>query len=70
MSSISAGSPKTAVRTRTTREPGWFAVVGVKGRRAFRVAYAGYILDAFDVLEIAALALLPETHGREMRAFG
>ena len=68
MSSISAGSPKTAVRTRTTGEQGWFAALGVKGRRAFRAAYVGYMLDAFDVLEIAALALLPDTHGREMRA--
>ena len=50
MSSISAGSPKTAVRTRTTREQGWFAALGVKGRRAFRAAYAGYMLDAFDLI--------------------
>src|SRR6476661_545793 len=50
MSSISAGSSKTAVRTRTTREQGWFAALGVKGRRAFRAAYAGYMLDAFDLI--------------------
>src|SRR6476661_9703725 len=50
MSSISAGSSKTAVRTRTTREQGWFSALGVKGRRAFRAAYAGYMLDAFDLI--------------------
>jgi hypothetical protein len=44
MSSICAGSPTSAVRTRTAREQGY-------------------------VLAIAALALLPETHGREIQAF-
>jgi MFS family permease len=28
----------------------WFADLGVKGRRAFRAAYAGYMLDAFDLI--------------------
>jgi MFS family permease len=50
MSSISAGSPKSAARTREAREQGWFAALGVKGRRAFRAAYAGYMLDAFDLI--------------------
>jgi MFS family permease len=45
MSSISAG--RAAVRT---REQGWFSALGVKGRRAFRAAYAGYMLDAFDLI--------------------
>lgn len=48
MSSISAG--RAAARTRGTREQGWFAALGVKGRRAFRAAYAGYMLDAFDLI--------------------
>ena len=70
MSSTSAGRPPaTAARTREVRGESWFAALGVKGRRAFRAAYAGYMPDAFDVLEIAALALLPETSGREMQAF-
>ena len=46
------------VRTRRPeppREPqqpsgSWFAALGVKGRRAFRAAYAGYMLDAFDLI--------------------
>jgi MFS family permease len=50
MSSISAGSPKAAARTREAHEQSWFAALGVKGRRAFRAAYAGYMLDAFDLI--------------------
>jgi MFS family permease len=45
MSSISAG--RVAVRA---REQGWFSALGVKGRRAFRAAYTGYMLDAFDLI--------------------
>src|SRR4051794_36437631 len=29
---------------------GWDADLGVKGRRAYRAAYAGYMLDAFDLI--------------------
>jgi MFS family permease len=50
MSSISAGSSKAAARTRELSEQRWFAALGVKGRRAFRAAYAGYMLDAFDLI--------------------
>src|SRR3954453_7233809 len=50
MSSISAGPSKAAARTREAREEHWFAALGVKGRRAFRAAYAGYMLDAFDLI--------------------
>ena len=32
------------------RSEGWFAALGVKGRRAFRAAYTGYMLDAFDLI--------------------
>src|SRR3954447_8515126 len=28
----------------------WYAALGVDGRRAFRAAYAGYTLDAFDLI--------------------
>ncbi|MDA0184204.1 MFS transporter [Solirubrobacter phytolaccae] len=44
MSSMPAG--RAAVRV----QEGWFAALGVKGRRAFRAAYAGYMLDAFDLI--------------------
>ena len=51
MSSISAGRPPAAAaRTREVRGESWFAALGVKGRRAFRAAFAGYMLDAFDLI--------------------
>src|SRR4029079_9837040 len=51
MSSTSAGRPPaTAARTREVRGESWFAALGVKGRRAFRAAFAGYMLDAFDLI--------------------
>ncbi len=48
MSSITAG--RAAAREREERGRSWFAALGVKGRRAFRAAYAGYMLDAFDLI--------------------
>ncbi len=48
MSSITAG--RAAAGTREERGRSWFAELGVKGRRAFRAAYAGYMLDAFDLI--------------------
>jgi MFS family permease len=32
------------------RGQSWFAALGVQGRRAFRAAFAGYMLDAFDLI--------------------
>src|SRR3954467_15817551 len=60
MSSIPAGpSTAPAARDREVREEGWFSALGAGGRRAFRAAYAGYMLDAFDLivltLSLAAL---------------
>src|SRR3954452_21144959 len=46
MSSIPAG--RAAVRAR--ERDGWVAALGVNGRRAFRAAFAGYMLDAFDLI--------------------
>jgi MFS family permease len=51
MSSIPAGrSTAPAERAREVRSESWFAALGVKGRRAFRAAFAGYMLDAFDLI--------------------
>jgi hypothetical protein len=51
MSSISAGPHRAAAaRTRELRGESWFAALGVKGPRAFRAAFAGYMLDAFDLI--------------------
>src|ERR1044071_3189223 len=48
MSSLTAGRAAAAGREDHGRS--WFAALGVKGRRAFRAAYAGYMLDAFDLI--------------------
>src|SRR3954451_12882315 len=48
MSSITAG--RAAGRDRAYREASWWAALGAEGRRAFRAAFAGYMLDAFDLI--------------------
>jgi MFS family permease len=48
MSSITAG--RAAARDRAYREASWWAALGTEGRRAFRAAFAGYMLDAFDLI--------------------
>jgi MFS family permease len=49
MSTTTAGST-TAVRDRERRSESWYAALGDRGRRAFRAAFAGYTLDAFDLI--------------------
>jgi MFS family permease len=48
MSTTSAGRVRAGERAR--REKNWFTALGVRGRRAFRAAFAGYMLDAFDLI--------------------
>jgi MFS family permease len=48
MSSITAG--RAAGRSRPYREASWWAALGAQGRRAFGAAFAGYMLDAFDLI--------------------
>src|SRR3954467_8635407 len=48
MSSITAG--RAAARDRAYRDASWWAALGAGGRRAFRAACAGYMLDAFDLI--------------------
>src|SRR3954449_11021927 len=51
MSSIPAGpSTAPAARDREGRSESWFAALGGKRGRAFRAAFAGYMLDAFDLI--------------------
>src|SRR3954470_1121424 len=50
MSSISAGRPPADTAARSAATESWFAALGVQGRRAFRAAFAGYMLDAFDLI--------------------
>src|SRR3954470_2262611 len=62
MSSITAG--RAAARTRSERERGWFAELGISGRRAFRAAFAGYMLDAFDLIVLTlSLSAIGSTFG-------
>src|SRR5215218_4954621 len=48
MSTITAG--RAAAGGREERGRSWFAALGAKGRRAFRAAFAGFMLDAFDLI--------------------
>jgi MFS family permease len=48
MSSITAG--RAAGRSRAYREASWWAALGEQGRRAFAAAFAGFMLDAFDLI--------------------
>ena len=72
MSSISAGTPARGADSEVRGES-WFAALGVKGRRAFRAAFAGYMLDAFDLIVLDAVAVgdrrdLLRRHRRHRRA--
>src|SRR3954467_1693935 len=50
MSSISAGRAPADSGARPRPQEGWFTSLGAAGRRAFRAAFAGYMLDAFDLI--------------------
>jgi MFS family permease len=49
MGSTSVGRARVGAASRRQGES-WFAALGVKGRTAFRAAFAGYMLDAFDLI--------------------
>src|SRR4051794_13836557 len=48
MSSITAG--RAAARDRAYRDASWWAALGAQGRRAFAAAFAGFMLDGFDLI--------------------
>src|SRR3954453_7325461 len=50
MSSIPAGRSTAGTAARARKPESWFAALGVSGRRAFRAAFAGYMLEAFDLI--------------------
>jgi MFS family permease len=50
MSSISAGRRAYRERERAARSGSWYSALGADGRRAFKAAFAGYTLDAFDLI--------------------
>src|ERR1700754_3631743 len=39
-----------ALRREARAEQSWYTALGASGRRAFRAAFAGYMLDAFDLI--------------------
>ena len=69
----SGTAERTALRTRREPPPppqprqptgSWFAELGVAGRRAFRAAFAGYMLDAFDLIVLTlSLTAIGATFG-------
>src|SRR3954468_4973834 len=62
MSSMTAG--RAAARDGAYREASWWAALGAEGRRAFRAAYAGYMLDAFDLIVLTlSLSAIGATFG-------
>src|SRR5690242_5653113 len=61
---------RTATRTRVEPPPrqqptgSWYAQLGVSGRRGFRAAFAGYMLDAFDLIVLTlSLTAIGTTFG-------
>jgi MFS family permease len=52
MSTIHAGRTayRERERSRAARSGSWYSALGAKGRRAFKAAFAGYTLDAFDLI--------------------
>ena len=65
---MSTGTVERTGRAPTRREEppqgNWFAALGDKGRRAFRAAFAGYMLDAFDLIVLTlSLTAIGATFG-------
>src|SRR5215207_9361961 len=50
MSTISAGRTAYRERERAARSGSWYSALGTDGRRAFKAAFAGFSLDAFDLI--------------------
>src|SRR4051794_34769623 len=64
MSSIPAGRSTAPTAAHAPETEGWFSALGVKGRRAFRAAFAGYMLDAFDLIVLTlSLSAIGATFG-------
>jgi MFS family permease len=69
MSGTSVEQPRSGARTQSGDS--WFAALGVRGRRAFRAAFAGYMLDAFDLIVLTlSLSAIGATFGVGTAATG
>jgi MFS family permease len=62
---MSAASVERArAREREQSRGSWFAALGDRGRKAFRAAFAGYMLDAFDLIVLTlSLTAIGATFG-------
>src|SRR4051794_36166047 len=71
MSTISAGRTAAREQERAARPGGWYAALGSDGRRAFKAAFAGYTLDAFDLIVLTlSLSAIGATFGVSTGATG
>ena len=62
MSSTAAG--RTTVRPRAEPQESWYAALGERGRKGFRAAFAGFALDAFDLIVLTlSLSAIGATFG-------
>src|SRR4051812_14665941 len=62
--STTAPARRSATATRADRAESWFAALGESGRRAFKAAFAGYMLDAFDLIVLTlSLSAIGATFG-------
>jgi MFS family permease len=77
--STHSAPPKTAIKFRSGSSSGrtgggaqtWFADLGPRGRKAFRAAFAGYGLDAFDLIILTlTLSAIGTTFGVSKGATG
>src|SRR6478672_2563718 len=63
MSTTSVGRARVGAVPRRDGES-WFAALGARGRKAFRAAFAGYMLDAFDLIVLTlSLTAIGATFG-------
>jgi MFS family permease len=65
------GTTGAATERRTEPRGSWFAALGDRGRRAFAAAFAGYALDAFDLIILTlSLSAIGATFGVSTAATG
>src|SRR4051794_16919551 len=55
---------RAPARERARRDKNWWVALGERGRKAFRAAFAGYMLDAFDLIVLTlSLTAIGTTFG-------
>ena len=65
------GTPIKPTGTRVDTHESWYAALGAKGRKAFNAAFAGFSLDAFDLIILTlSLSAIGATFGVSTGATG